>query len=111
MRLLDFVNDIFDIAAYEDKSWDVGVDMFFANIRNTTMVDAPFYGDPDTTVDYKALAPHYHVLYTEDQLREFSDQVHKFYFDICELRKEGKRDTVDLLFTEKDDAETTPTEE
>lgn len=102
MRLLDFVNDIFDIAAANDVSWDVGLDMFLANIQNVvTYPEAPRYAGAET-LDYEALSTIYGELYTEEQLKEFNDQVRKFYPEICELRKDGKRDSVDLLFAEKD---------
>lgn len=55
MELKDFVNEIIDIAKANGVSWDVGADMFLANIRNSGDESLPHY--PGAFVDYPVLKP------------------------------------------------------
>lgn len=102
MHLLDFVNEIFDIAVANDVDVGVGKDMFIANIRTFAENlgdEIPYHGADH--LDYKALAEHYNELYTDEELRKYNDKVKKFYFDICQLRQDGKRDAVHGLLADK----------
>lgn len=53
MELKKYVNEIIDIAKANNMSWDVGADMFLANVRNCGDESLPHY--PGAFVDYSAL--------------------------------------------------------
>lgn len=101
MHLLDFVNDIFDIAAANNVDVGVAKDMFLANIANVKHGITCEILYPGANVDYTMLAEHYDELYTDEELREYNNKVNKFYLDICQLRQDGKRDAVHDLVTDK----------
>lgn len=101
MHLLDFVNDIFDIASANDVDVGVAKDMFLANIRNLKEGIETDVTYPGADVDYLALVPHYDELYTQEMLDEYNEKTKKFYFDICQLRADGKRDAIKGLLSEK----------
>lgn len=54
MKLIDYKNEIIAIAKANDMPWDVGRDMFLANIRNAGDDSLPHYAGADD-VDYLAL--------------------------------------------------------
>lgn len=60
MNLNTYVNEILDIATANDVSWDVGADMFLANIRNSGDETLPYY--PGAFSDYAALKPELDVM-------------------------------------------------
>ena len=53
MELKKYVNEIIDIAEANNMSWDIGKDMFIANIRNCGVEGAPYY--PGAYADYATL--------------------------------------------------------
>ena len=53
MDLKKYVNEMIDIAEANHMAWDIGLDMFMANIRNCGEEDAPHYAG--AFVDYPAL--------------------------------------------------------
>lgn len=55
MELKKYVNEIMDIASVNDVSWDVGMDMFIANVQNAGEDGIPYY--PGASVDYAAMKP------------------------------------------------------
>lgn len=93
MHLLDFVNDIFDIAAVNDVDWGVAKDMFIANIHNCQTPNATYYAG--AKVDFVNLISHEAELL--DSTMQFNAVVSAHYVEICELRKDGKRDEVMAL--------------
>lgn len=64
MNLNTYVNEIMDIATANDVSWDVGADMFLANVRNSGDETLPHY--PGAFVDYAALKPELDAMSPED---------------------------------------------
>lgn len=102
MHLLDYVNEIWDIAVENQVGIDVAKDMFLTNISNIRdgfTTEVSYLG---ADIDYKVLVPHHDELYNKKVLREYNETVKKFYSEIAQLRKDGKRDAVKYLFTEKD---------
>lgn len=64
MNLNTYVNEILDIATANDVSWDVGADMFLANIRNCGDETLPHY--PGAYVDYVAIKHELDAMAPED---------------------------------------------
>lgn len=64
MNLNTYVNEILDIATANDVSWDVGADMFLANIRNCGDETLPHYSG--AYVDYVAIKPELDAMSPED---------------------------------------------
>lgn len=85
MKLHTYLKEIFDIAKENNVSWDIGKDMFLANVQQGT---GTYAGADD--VDYSDLHSHYDEL--ADTGTDFVDIVHEKYFDIVELRKNGQMD-------------------
>ena len=94
MKLHIFVNEIFDIAHANDVSWDVGKDMFLANIRNEGMGALPHYVGADQ-VDFAALKPALAEL--ADSGEDFGEVVREAYDEVVALRKDGKREEIVAL--------------
>lgn len=94
MKLHDYLNEIFDIAhaAKETSSvsWDVGKDMFLANVQAGEAV----YPGADG-VDYAALQPHHQELVETGAA--FVSAVQDHYREIVDLRAQGKRDEAAAL--------------
>lgn len=91
MRLHDYVQEIFDISAANDVSWDVGKDMFLTNIRNAGQEGMPCYPGVEG-LDYAILKPHYEEL--ADSAVEFVLLVQKRYSEIVEAREAGDGPTL-----------------
>ena len=94
MKLHAFVNEIFDIAHANNVSWDVGKDMFLANIRNEGLGALPHYAGADE-VDFAALKPVHNEL--ADSSENFVEIVRENYDEVVALRKDGKRDEIVAL--------------
>ena len=57
MELKNYVNEIIDIACANNMSWDIGLDMFVANIQNSDAPENKCYYHGADEVDYAALRP------------------------------------------------------
>lgn len=101
MHLLDFVNEIWDIAEYYNTDTNLALTMFLANIRNMEVDLTPIYKGAD--VDYSALMKHYKTLTDRETFLEYQRKEKMFHGEIAQLRKDGKRDAVSYLFTDKDE--------
>lgn len=84
MKLHTYTNEIINIATANHMAWDIGADMFLANIRNCKDSTLPHYDGADE-VDYKALLPHLKDL--EDSKAEFVEMYRKHSTAIIELRR------------------------
>lgn len=72
MMLKEYVNEIIAIAEANDMSWDIGADMFIANIRNSGDPELPYY--KGAFVDYETLK-----LFIEDMTdEEIADMKNEF---------------------------------
>lgn len=74
MDLTKYVNEIIDIAEANHMAWDIGKDMFVANIQNAGVPNAPYYAGAD--IDYAALKPDWMVMTDEERGKaksEFDD--------------------------------------
>lgn len=94
MTLHTYTNEIIDVATANGMSWDIGADMFLANIRNSGDPDLPHYEGAEK-VDYIALKPH--VAELQDTQGKWVRDYHNNNKEIIALRKEGKYDEVTAL--------------
>ncbi len=94
MKLHTFVNEIFDIAHANNVSWDIGKDMFLANIRNEGMGALPHYAGADE-VDFATLKPI--LVELADSGEDFVEIVRENYDEVVALRKDGKRKEITEL--------------
>ena len=76
MMLKEYVNEIIAIAEANDMSWDIGADMFIANIRNSHDIGAPYY--PGAFVDYPALHPELQAM-TAEEVAEMKNEFDAWY--------------------------------
>ena len=65
-NLKNYKNEINAIAIANDMPWDVGKDMFVANIQNAGGEGAPYYAGADK-VDYKALKVEWNKLSIDEK--------------------------------------------
>lgn len=63
--LNQYVNEIIDLAGENDVSWDVGVNLFLANVKNAGKDDAPYY--PGADLDWEEVAQELLPLTPEDE--------------------------------------------
>ena len=92
MKLIPYLHEIFDIANANDMPWDVGIDMFLANIRNAGDEDLPYYEGAEH-INYIALKPVLEAMTDEevaDAYNEFSDHVRENLDVIVKERKARK---------------------
>lgn len=92
MKLIPYLHEIFDIANANDMPWDVGIDMFLANIRNAGDEDLPYYEGAEH-INYIVLKPALEAMTDEevaDAYNEFSDHVRKNLDVIVKERKARK---------------------
>ena len=92
MKLIPYLHEIFDIANANDMPWDVGIDMFLANIRNAGEEDLPYYEGAEH-INYIALKPVLEAMTDEevaDAYNEFSDHVRENLDVIVKERKARK---------------------
>ena len=61
MELKNYVNEIMDIAGENNMPWDIGLDMFVANMQNAGEEGLPYYPGAES-VDYAALKPEWEKL-------------------------------------------------
>ena len=66
MELKNYVNEIINIAIANDKPWDVGKDMFIANIQNHGVENAPYYAGAGN-FDYGAIRDEWMALSLEEK--------------------------------------------
>lgn len=76
MEVKKYVNEILDIAVENDVSWDIGLDMFLANVRNCGEPDTPYY--PGAFVDYAALKPELEAM-TDAQVADMKNDFAYWY--------------------------------
>lgn len=92
-RLNKYVNEIIAIAGANDTTWDVGCNMFLANVKNYDKPDAPYYKGAD--LDWPEVAAELCPFTDEDErdmLQTFRDDYNKHMQEVIALRKEGKYD-------------------
>lgn len=92
MKLIPYLHEIFDIANANDMPWDVGIDMFLANIRNAGDEDLPYYEGAEH-INYIVLKPVLEAMTDEevaDAYNEFSDHVRENLDVIVKERKARK---------------------
>lgn len=89
----NYVNEIFDIAHKNKVDWDVGADMFLANIRNAGQAGLPHYAGAN--LDYAALKASANAI--QDSKQAFVDAVNENYQQIVALRNDGKFEEVRKL--------------
>lgn len=65
MELKNYVNEIVNIAKANDMSWDIGMDMFVANIQNHG-IEAPYYAGAGN-FDYGAIHDEWMALSVEEK--------------------------------------------
>lgn len=84
MELKNYMNEINAIARANDMPWDVGKDMFVANIQNFGVDGAPYYAGAD--IDYAPLHTEWMAMTFEARATE------KNAYDVWyreELKKRG----------------------
>ena len=92
MKLIPYLHEIFDIANANDMPWDVGIDMFLANIRNAGDEDLPYYEGAEH-INYIVLKPVLEAMTdaeVSDAYNEFSDHVRENLDVIVKERKARK---------------------
>lgn len=95
MKLHTYTNEIIEIAKANDVSWDVGKDMFLANIRSAGQQDAPYYYQGAEDVDYAALQPHLEEL--EKSTEDFMADYRANQTELIRLRREEDYEAVKAL--------------
>lgn len=88
MELKKYVNEIMDIASVNEVGWDVGMDMFIANIQNAGEEGLPYY--PGASVDYAGLKPEWMEMTLEARAEEknaFCDYVRANMDEIIAARR------------------------
>ena len=91
MKLHEYTNEIIDIAEANNMSFDIGADMFLANVRNAGEGGAPYYAGA-AGVDYAALKP-----YHEELTASYPDFLTDFRANqtrIATFRREGDTEAV-----------------
>lgn len=76
MDLKKYVNEIIDIAEANGMGWDIGKDMFLANIRNCGDETKPHY--PGAYVDYPALKLRLEAM-TDEEVTEMKNDFDYWY--------------------------------
>lgn len=92
MKLIPYLHEIFDIANANNMPWDIGADMFIANIRNVGDEDLPYYEGAEH-IDYIALKPVLEAMTDEEvanMFNEFNDYVRENLAVIVNERKVRK---------------------
>lgn len=92
-KLNKYVNEIIAIAGANDVSWDVGCNMFLANVKNYDKPDAPYYAGAD--LDWPDVAAELCPFSAEDErdmLQTFRDDYNAHMQEVIALRKEGRYD-------------------
>ena len=97
MKLHTYVNEVFDIAKEHDMSWDIGADMFLANIRNAGEEGRPYYPGAEH-MDYAALKEHHDEL--ASSMGDFVEAVRKYIEEIAILRRKGDREAAVRLISD-----------
>lgn len=92
MKLHTYVNEILDIAKANNVSWDIGADMFLANIRNFGKADIPFWYKGADQVNYQSLKGSEREL--ELSKPAFAEAYRKHNKEIIALRKNKEFDKV-----------------
>ena len=88
-----YVNEIIAIAKANDTTWDVGCNMFLANVKNYDKHDAPYY--PGCDLDWPDVAAELCPFTAEDErdmLQTFREDYKAHQEEIIALRTEGKYD-------------------
>lgn len=93
MELKKYVNEIMDIARENNMPWDVGLDMFIANIQNDGEKGLPYYAGAEE-VNYGGLKPQWEALSLEERTNKkngFTAWVRENLPAIIQARKHGGR--------------------
>ena len=91
MKLHTYTNEIIDVAKKNNVSWDIGADMFLANIRNAGDKDLPHY-EGAKGVDYMELKAC--ITELEESKPDFVKAYAKHATEIIGLRKDGDLNAV-----------------
>lgn len=83
------IHDFFDIASKNDMPWDIGIDMFLANVRNSNDPKLPYYEGADK-VDYKALKPELEKMSNEEIAKEYNEVVKYIRANLKKIGEERK---------------------
>ena len=86
MRLHTYVNEILDIAKFNNMSFDIGADMLLANVRNYGKPTLPFYKGA-AKLNYTNMKNHIKEL--ENSKPDFVVAYRKHMKEIIALRKQG----------------------
>jgi hypothetical protein len=89
MKLHNFTTEIMDIADKNGVTWDVGKDMFMANIINEGDADRPKYYAGADHVKYAELKAHYDELAKSSV--DFVAAYQANYTEISRMWREGDR--------------------
>ena len=88
MDLKKYVNEIIDIAEANGMGWDIGKEMFLANIRNCGNDALPCY--PGAYVDYPALKLELDAM-TDEQVADMKNDFNDWYRDNMEAIIKARR--------------------
>ena len=88
MDLKKYVNEIIDIAEANGMGWDIGKDMFLANIRNCGNDARPYY--PGAYVDYPALKLELDAM-TDEQVADMKNDFDAWYRENIEAIVKARR--------------------
>ena len=116
MDLMEYKEEIIAIARANDVSWDVGRDMFLANLENAGVEGAPHYAGADG-LDYTALGKEWGAMSAEEQRAQktmYNEVTRSHYTDLAECRRNGDREKFDATIAnavEEYEAEHNPTEQ
>lgn len=99
MDLTKYVNEIISIAEANHMAWDIGKDMFVANIQNAGVPNAPYYAGAD--INYAALKPDWMVMTDEERGKAKNDFDDWYRANQKEIRAKRQKEKVDKLFQGK----------
>lgn len=77
MELKNYVSEIVNIAKAHNMSWDIGKDMFIANIQNHGVENAPYYAGAGN-FDYGAIRDEWMALSHEEK-RDAKNEFDEWY--------------------------------
>lgn len=86
--LKEYVNEIIAIAEANDMSWDIGADMFVANIRNSGDPEMPYY--KGAFLDYPALKPELEAM-TDEAVADMKNEFAAWYREHAEEIRKARR--------------------
>ena len=93
----EYINEILDIARANDKSWDIGLNMFINNVQDAYVEDDQYFYHGADQLDYKEL----YDKYLKDRMHDspnswYSDITNEFnaiyranQSEVIRMRREG----------------------